>query len=93
MPYSTPKGRGEAERLIAFSLDQLTLRGATLSQLSDLADAIDALRARSYNMAVELGLASLRTKVGPEAVRPPKMTRSLTDLLGDFRQIATGDAA
>jgi len=80
LPFNTPKGRAEAERVITFSLQQLTELGATPAQLSDLADALDALRARSYNMAVELGLASLRNRGSSEAMRPPRLARSLTDL-------------
>jgi hypothetical protein len=92
MPFSSPKCRAEVERIIAFSLEQMAERGATPVQLSDLADAIDAFRDGSYNVAIELGLASLRTKAGSEAMRPLTMARSLTDLLRDFRQVAALDA-
>jgi len=89
MAYSGNKGRAEALRVISLALERLTDQGAASAQLSDLADAVDALRDGSYNVAVELGLASMRRKSPPGSTRPPRLARSLDDLKAEVARLAT----
>jgi len=87
MPYSTAKGREEALRIISAALQRLAENGALENQLSDLADAVDAIRSHSYNVAVELGLASMRRKSLPDSTRPPRLARSLEELKADVARL------
>ena len=92
-PMTSPDGeRSRAAEAIERCLAMLRLRNPTDIQLADLADAVDAMRAGTYRVAVILAGAALSPRrAKPIAVRPARMARTFDEIEGEYRALRAAD--
>jgi hypothetical protein len=87
-------GRRHAEAMIEAAFLVFDARQPTDAELSDLADALDALRTAQFRAAIVLAGAAIEGRSKPrKAARAPMMARNLADLKAMAIEMARDGAA